>query len=230
MNLSNDIVLDIILVIVLVILIIYLYKRFTKDPMERYDKMIRIRYGQFSSHPIEYFSNTVEVKSTIDGKKYNVSEKYNDKVRAANMLAYGHAQNMKLIQYLQIHYPDKQITKTLTKKYKVKGLFEIDPASNDGVAFSLNKGEEIGMCVKNMDSNKKDWKPVDKNAMTHVFLHELAHVGATSYGSMFNKHNAEFKRNFEFLKNVASEIGMYNKIDYSKNPVKYCNISIVDKQ
>ena len=86
-------------------------------------------------------------------------------------------------------------------------------------AYSLNKGEEIVLCL-----HDKDGKLIqDKNTMKFVLIHELAHVMTVENG-----HPPIFWKNMGYLLKEASSIGIYDAIDYSKNPVYYCGV-LVDK-
>jgi hypothetical protein len=62
------------------------------------------------------------------------------------------------------------------------------------LAYSVNKGEVIGMCISgnNMDS------------MFYVLLHELAHIMTVS-----QHHTEEFWENFKFLVHFAILQGLY---------------------
>ena len=70
----------------------------------------------------------------------------------------------------------------------------------------------------------KDGKLItDKNTMKFVLIHELAHIMTVENG-----HPPIFWKNMGFLLKEANSIGIYDAIDYSKNPVYYCGV-LVDK-
>jgi len=54
-------------------------------------------------------------------------------------------------------------------------------------------------------------------------LHELSHVMTKSVG-----HTDEFWGNYKFLLKEAAEIGIYDPIDYAKEPQRYCGMTITD--
>ena len=56
-----------------------------------------------------------------------------------------------------------------------------------------------------------------------VALHELAHIMTKSIG-----HTEEFWENFKFLLKESIKMNLYKKIDFQKNPHKYCGIEIKD--
>ena len=63
----------------------------------------------------------------------------------------------------------------------------------------------------------------DINTLTFVAIHEMGHLASGTVG-----HNQEFWDNFEFLLREATSIGLYKKVEYSKNPKSYCGIQITD--
>jgi hypothetical protein len=56
-----------------------------------------------------------------------------------------------------------------------------------------------------------------------VALHELSHIMTKSVG-----HTKEFWDNFKFILQNAIVIGIYNPVDYSKDPKSYCGIQVTD--
>ena len=74
---------------------------------------------------------------------------------------------------------------------------------------NVNKGYEIYICIDN-----------DVNSMFHVLLHELAHCTVSEY-----KHSETFWDNFNQLRKIAQENGMYTPIEGSK---EFCGKKIRD--
>ena len=64
---------------------------------------------------------------------------------------------------------------------------------------------------------------IDINTLTFVALHELSHIMTESIG-----HKQEFWQNFKYLLQNAKEAGIYDPIDYKKNPKDYCGMKIND--
>jgi predicted metal-dependent hydrolase len=56
-----------------------------------------------------------------------------------------------------------------------------------------------------------------------VALHELTHVLTTSIG-----HKDEFWANFKYVLQHAKSAGIYEPIDYKKEPQQYCGMTITD--
>ena len=74
------------------------------------------------------------------------------------------------------------------------GLLRHD-RSKGAIAFNINKGYEICICLRGNDLE----------AATYVLLHELAHMTVTEYD-----HTKKFWKNFRELKTLAADIGVFH--------------------
>jgi predicted metal-dependent hydrolase len=167
---------------------------------------------------IENLNNEVTyVKSKIDGKEYLVRN-VDDKQEAADLLSNMSININKLLDFLKEKY-DSDPVKRLIKKYDPTNITE-SSASSKYTSYSVNKGEKIVLCIRSRDD---DAKLIDLNTLMFVVLHELAHIMTVSVG-----HTEEFWTNFKFLLTKGIELDIYKEIDYSKNPQKYCGITITD--
>ena len=155
------------------------------------------------------------VKSRVDNRTYLV-RKLHDKQQAADMLAEINKDCIALIKHLIEQYPDNQDVKRLFKNYNPDNVSE-GSSDNGYTSYSINKGEKVILCLR----QKIDNAFVDKNIILYVTIHELAHLMTSELG-----HTDMFWNNFKFILSEAVKIGIYKKIDYSKNPVKYCGIKI----
>lgn len=77
------------------------------------------------------------------------------------------------------------------------------------VGYNINKGTEIGVCL---DGNI--------NEIFHVLLHELAHCTVKEYS-----HSKNFWKNFEKIRDVAIELGIYTYISEAKD---FCGKHVSD--
>jgi predicted metal-dependent hydrolase len=84
-----------------------------------------------------------------------------------------------------------------------------------------NKGDKIAFCLNKRNENNN--KLIDINTLTFVALHELSHIMTESIG-----HKQDFWQNFKFLLTNAKEAGIYEPVDYKKNPKQYCGMTIND--
>lgn len=167
---------------------------------------------------IENLNNEVTyVKSNIDGKEYLVRN-VDDKQEAADLFSNMSININKLLDFLKEKY-DSDPVKRLIKKYDPTNITE-SSASSKYTSYSVNKGEKIVLCIRSRDD---DAKLIDLNTLMFVVLHELAHIMTISVG-----HTEEFWTNFKFLLTKGIELDIYKEIDYSKNPQKYCGITITD--
>jgi hypothetical protein len=59
-----------------------------------------------------------------------------------------------------------------------------------------------------------------------VVLHEMAHLMTESLSS--HQHTREFWANFRRLLEDAAKIGIYSPVNYSRQPIAYCGMTITD--
>jgi hypothetical protein len=170
---------------------------------------------------IYYQSEDFGLKCIIasnDGNRYCVRE--NAKLElAANLLA-DVTQKMKdIVIYMKKKHPEDKRTILLVQGFNPKKISETLPTS-ELTAYSENKGEKLAFCL---NTTKQGNKLIDLNTLTFVALHELSHIMTVSIG-----HKQEFWNNFKFLLENAKDAGIYNPIDYKKNPQEYCGMKIND--
>ena len=156
-----------------------------------------------------------KVVSSVDGRAYLV-RKLPDKQEAADRLA-TLAQNLKrVIQQCAAKPRDAEAVKRLESNFDSDTIIEHMPG-NTYVSHSVNKGQELSICVRDKGSNAF----IDPNTVMFVALHELAHVMSVSTG-----HTPEFWANMKYLLECGSEIGVYQPVDYSKTPAMFCGMEI----
>jgi len=160
------------------------------------------------------------VESDIDGRKYLVRD-VPDKQKAANMLARIRKNIMILTDHL-IRNKDGDF-KPYIEQLEGK-IFDvvISESGENSVytSYSVNKGEQIVFCLRSKLVRNSIH---DLNLIMYVVLHELGHVACPEYG-----HTDLFKRIFAYFTQVAIDIGLYDKIDFSENPVEYCGLEITE--
>ena len=163
--------------------------------------------------------NVVLVPGSDHFTKYLV---YNDKYKnVAALLLEQIVNNMfKLKNYLYENiekYPEYreyiiQLNQNLDKDRTL--IYENDPKS-ELTSFSVNKGEEIALCLK----SKKTKELHDINLLMYVTIHEMAHIACPEIG-----HGDLFKKIFRFLCEEAIKIGIYKYDNYENNPIEYCGM------
>ena len=163
-------------------------------------------------------NEVIYVKSTLDNNEYLVRN-LEDKLDAANLMAQMKKRLLKLQTYLEEYHSDEKRVKRFIKKFNPDNITE-STKNNKYTSYSINKGEKIVFCIRSRDDQEK---LIDINTLMFVALHELAHIMTVSIG-----HTEEFWNNFKFILNKATAVNVYSAINYSKNPQKYCGITITD--
>ena len=157
-----------------------------------------------------------KIESSVNGKKYYVRN-LPDKNEAADKLANIGMSLQKLIDSLNEKDKEKgEDILRLKKSFNSDYITENIPGSMY-VAYSVNKGEELSICIREKDTEKF----IDNNTIIFVAVHELAHIMTDELG-----HTELFWDNMKYLLEKSSLVGIYKKIDYSKYPVMYCGMEI----
>ena len=157
-----------------------------------------------------------KVESRVNNKKYYV-RKLPDKQEAADKLANIGIKLQKLIDGLDLEDKEKgKYIKQLKERFNSDYITENIPGS-DFVAYSVNKGDELSLCVREKDTEKF----MDDNIIIFVAIHELAHIMTPE-----QQHTPLFWDNMKYLLEQGSSMGIYTPVDYSKNPEMYCGMEI----
>jgi hypothetical protein len=170
---------------------------------------------------IYYDSDAFNLKCIIaskDGNTYCVREREKLEL-AANLLA-DVTQKMKdMVVYMNQTHPKDPRTIRLVEGFNPKKINETLPTSTL-TAYSENKGEKLAFCL---NTTKEGNKLIDLSTLTFVALHELSHIMTESIG-----HKQDFWQNFKFLLENAKAAGIYEPVDYKKQPKEYCGMKIND--
>jgi hypothetical protein len=157
-----------------------------------------------------------KVESRVNNKKYYV-RKLPDKQEAADKIANIGIKLQKLIDGLDLEDKEKgKYSKQLKDRFNSDYITENIPGS-DFVAYSVNKGDELSLCVREKDTEKF----MDDNIIIFVAIHELAHIMTPE-----QQHTPLFWDNMKYLLEQGSSMGIYTPVDYSKNPEIYCGMEI----
>lgn len=166
-----------------------------------------------------YPGNLIYVSSSLDNNKYLVNN-LPDKQDAANLLASIRKNILTLNNYLYSNineFPDfAPYISRLNDRVNDIILME---NGFDGyhTSYSVNKGEKIVYCLR----SKQTKKLYDLNLLMYVTLHELAHIASPEYN-----HTPLFKKIFAFLTAEAIKNNLYVKLNFDKNNVNYCGLTI----
>jgi hypothetical protein len=165
-------------------------------------------------------ANLVSVTSQVDGREYQV-QNLPDKEKAADLMAKIHTNLETLIN----HYKSDPATiadprvKTMVERFNPNNMME-NNIGEDSTSYSENKGEKIVVCLRD---KTQGYPFVDMNTVTFVVLHEMAHLMTITIG-----HTPEFWANFRRILQDSIQCGIYQEVNYSKNPTPYCGMTITD--
>lgn len=162
----------------------------------------------------QYYGEVEYAKSTIDGRKYLV-RKLPDAQHAADVLARLNAKLTRLVNHTVAKFPDNPEAARLFQNFSPDALSE-GGTEVGYTSYSVNKGEKIVMCLR-----QKDESFVDENILVYVAVHELGHLMTDEIG-----HTDKFWSNFRWLLQEAMAIGVYERVDFAREPQSYCGISI----
>ena len=156
------------------------------------------------------------VVSNFDNQKYLVRQLVDDE-EAANRLAHIRQNLTKLTNHLRKEFPEDSRVQRLLRRFNPNNIMETDGNSNY-TSYSVNKGEKMVLCLRKRDGSNK---LIDLNTIMFVTLHEYSHIMTKSIG-----HTDEFWDNFKFILRNAIKLGIYDCVDYTNNPQKYCGIEV----
>lgn len=167
------------------------------------------------------------VKSTLDGRYYHVRN-LKDKQKSADELAELRNSILKLIDYMDKDTDKKEFGeyKIYVKRLKDKFsdvIITENLSEHLYTSYSINKGDKLVFCLRSRNKNTKN-NLHDKNLIMYVVLHEISHIARPAYD--IGVHSQEFKKILEYFIKCATEIGIYTKIDFQKNPKEYCGMTI----
>ena len=161
-------------------------------------------------------SDLTYVTSNIDNRQYLVRN-VNDKEDAANMLAKIRQNLERVVEYLKENNISDERVQLLVNRFNPDVLSESLP-NTSYTSYSVDKGKKIVFCLRSKDDKNK---LIDMNTIMFVAIHELAHIMTKSIG-----HTDEFWDNMRYLLKIGIKVGVYQKVDYTKNPVSYCGITV----
>ena len=159
--------------------------------------------------------NITVLKSTNDNRKYRLLD-LPGKEKCMEILVQLNKNVIQLLSYVKDE--DREGIKDLLDNYRPDSLCE-NLENRSLQAYSLNKGEEICLCLREPDDELKIID--DMNTLMFVLVHELGHLMTDDIG-----HTNKFWNNMAYLLKKSSEINLYNPINYKTSPVMYCCVKI----
>ena len=174
------------------ILIVFFYMNFLRQKL--YLEKIKASNGN------EYLVRNLPDKNEAANKLGSISDSLQNLVNGLN------ENDDKKGEYI------KQLKESFNPEYITENI----PGSVY-VAYSVNKGEELSLCIREKDTEKF----IDDNTIIFVAIHELSHIMTPETG-----HTPLFWDNMKYLLEHASSQGIYMPVDYSQSPVEYCGMDI----
>lgn len=107
----------------------------------------------------------------------------------------------------------------LVENFDPRRIVESLP-TDEHTAYTENKGEKLAFCLT---KERKGGEFVKENTLMFVALHELGHVMTEERG-----HTPNFWRNFGDILRIADKHNMINAVDYSKQPERYCGMTLYE--
>jgi len=159
--------------------------------------------------------NKDTVVSKIDNREYEV-RKLPDSDKAADKLAVISQKLTDLVEYVYKNDRDREGVNQLMRNFNSRNIIENTPGGKY-TAYSVNKGEQLALCLRNVDDDSF----IELNLILFVAIHEIAHVMTDEVG-----HTPKFWANMKYLLEQGEKIGVYTPEDYSKNPKTYCGMDI----
>ena len=171
---------------------------------------------------IFFYMNFIRQKLYLEKVKASNGNEYlvrnlSDKVEASNKLVSISDSLKNLVNNLNENDDKKgEYIKKLKKSFNPEYITENIPGSIY-VAYSVNKGEELSLCIREKGSDKF----IDDNTIIFVAIHELSHIMTPETG-----HTPLFWDNMKYLLEQASSQGIYMPVNYNQSPVNYCGMDI----
>lgn len=152
-------------------------------------------------------------------RKFAVIDMYDSK-KADKLLHTLDEYALRVVAELRRAYDDETISLdnyryfvyALINRYDGNNLAEGTPNGID-TSYVTNKSISLHMCLRDADYNFHDIE-----TLKYVLLHELTHMGTIEV-----EHSVEFTNNFRWLLHFLANRNLYVPVDYSRNPVFYCN-------
>lgn len=178
---------------------------------------------------IETFVSRKHICNEIDGRCYNVVNKFDDSKQASALLAELNLFSLKFMKHLRTKYlwnyhPNAEaryVVRHLLSNYNPDGIIENAPVSSVNTSYVDEKGKEFGICLREKLSGKEKFH--DLHELQFVVLHELSHMANVNYG-----HEVDFWEIFKFLLQEAKLAGLHEPANYAITPINYCSLVVYD--
>lgn len=118
---------------------------------------------------------------------------------------------IRLIDALDSEHPNDAYIRKLKRRF-TGSIHELEHNHVNVFGYNRNKGD-ISVCLHN-----KQNVPNKFNDIFFVLMHEMSHLMTDTY-----EHDQTFHEQFARMVQVAVKHGLYEYVDYQKNPSLYCD-------
>lgn len=187
-----------------------------------------VRRGRFG------LGNTSAVRSSLDGANYRVHQAHGEAGRAADTMAELNGRVIALLRRLRGSYirgggrggPRARAAERLLGLYNPDNLAENSPLDPDGdTSYVMSKGSVVALCLRErapaLSGGAAEHDFHDLNTLAFVTIHEMSHIAVEELD-----HPPEFWSAFKFLLGEAVAEGLYVPVDYERQPVQYCGMTV----
>lgn len=172
----------------------------------------------YMTRPEPFAPNWILVTDTQSRRAFPVLPRPDaaDTARAVNLLSKLSQATDRLVYHLQQKFPTDPRVQRMASKWRYQKLAEGRFDEENITSYTVNKGERIVLCLRSREGALHN-----KNLITYVLLHELAHICSVSMS--VQHHNDEFQTNLKWLLAEATALGQYNQ-NTKKKSVTYCGM------
>ena len=187
-----------------------------------------------------YFNNRDLVPFIVDNDYniYKVSGNYDNSDQAGKILDEVNNRLLAFFKYLKTKYqinkeydfnPDlniypsqcREIVQLILFNYNPESIIENDPKKSTDTSYTILKGKELHVCLRNRDDPSK-LQNIDD--IMFVILHEITHMGNKTWD--LDAHGTKFWTYFKFILHEAKLAGIYEPVNYRLFGVDYCGLFI----
>lgn len=173
------------------------------------------------------FTPRKRVCNDIDGRCYDIADKYYKTKEASEILAQLNDFGINVMRHLRRKYiwndsgnpHGKEIVEYLLSNYNPDTIIENAPINDVNTSYVDDKGKVFALCLREKESGDNNFHSMD--LLKFVVLHEMSHMATESFG-----HEVDFWTHFKFLLKEAKAAGLYNPVDYNKQPIVYCSLKV----
>jgi len=187
----------------------------------------------------DWVANLDLISVSAGDEEYRVHGDYPNNKEAARVLSILNKRLIEFLRYLKKKYqintqygdqpyqveiggPNKElrhgIIQRILQNYNPEAIIENDPKDSTDTSYTVAKGKELHICLRNKNDPNKLHNP---NDMMFVLLHEISHMGNKGW-----HHLLDFWTAFKFVLHEARTSGVHYPVNYAAKPINYCGLDV----